>query len=333
MFIDVYGIGNPLIDIISSVSEDDLKMLGKKKGSMHLIDEKEREKILELILDREITYQCGGSCPNTMISLSYFGCKTVLSGSVGLDEYGARYIENLAKSGTVSNVVRTDDAPTGTSIILLTPDSERTMNTYLGANRMYLPEHIDENLLSKSRYFYFTGYMWDTEKQREAILKAIDICSRNNISVAFDAADPFAVERHKDDFLDIIRKYVKILFANKEEAQMLCGSDDVDDNLKMFEETVPVVTIKLGSKGSVTGGRGRNIYHNITPAAAVDTTGAGDMFAAGFLYGLIKGCTPYKAADYASYTAAELVKVRGARFSPEGYKKIKAGLDEKNSCP
>jgi sugar/nucleoside kinase (ribokinase family) len=325
MSIDVYGIGNPLIDIITSVSEEDLKTLGKNKGSMHLIDENERAVILDLIKDNEINYQCGGSCPNTLISLSHFGCNTVVSGKVGFDEYGSVYISSLENSGAVSNLVQ-DNGPTGSSIILLTPDSERTMNTYLGVNRMYKAENVNEKLLSEALYFYFTGYMWDTDDQKEAILKAINISKKKNVKIVFDVADPFAVERYKDDFIRLIEDHVSILFANEEEAKMLYGSDDFEKNLKRFETNTEIVSIKLGAKGSVTGFGGKEYYQRITPVSAVDTTGAGDMYAAGFLYGLINGCSPESAAEYASVVAAEIVQVRGAQFSEEGYENVYAKL-------
>lgn len=330
MGIDVYGIGNPLIDIIASVEEKDLEKLGKYKGSMHLIDEAERAVILDLIKDREIHYQCGGSCPNTLISLSHFGCKTVVSGKVGYDDFGSEYIRNLEKSGAVSNLVQ-DNGPTGSSIILLTPDSERTMNTYLGVNRMYKPENVNEDLLRQASYFYFTGYMWDTEDQKAAILKAIDISKKNDVKIVFDVADPFAVGRYRDDFIRLIEEHVSILFANEEEARMLYGSDDIETNLKRFEKHTDIVSIKLGKKGSVTASSGKSHFLDITPVSAIDTTGAGDMYAAGFLYGLINGCPPEKAAEYASLVAAEIVQVRGAQFSEEGYRQVSSRL-QKASC-
>ena len=326
MKIDVFGIGNPLIDIITGVSDSEIVKLKKNKGGMHLISFEEREEILNLIQSREIAYQCGGSAPNTMISLSHFGLKTALSGKVGKDEYGLKYISALENSGVISNIVQ-DNGPTGSSIILLTPDSERTMNTFLGVNRQYRKSDLDENLLLQSKYFYFTGYMWDTEEQKQAILRAIEICEENNIKIVFDVADPFAVNRNKNDFLDLIKQHVSILFANEQEAEMLCGSKNAEQNLAYFEEYTGIVNIKMGAKGSFTASGNKKNFLKITPIEAIDSTGAGDMYAAGFLFGLLKGKDAFKAAEYASFAASEIVKVKGAQFSEENYIRVSNRLN------
>lgn len=327
MKLDVYGIGNPLIDIITSVEEHDIISLNKNKNGMHLIDEQERTKILEYINTNDKIYECGGSCPNTIITLNQFGCKAAISGKVGNDEYGSIYIKNLKKSNTISDITQIENK-TGSSIILLTPDSERTMNTYLGVNRSYLPDDVNEKLLQNSTFLYFTGYMWDTENQKEAILKAIRIAEKNNIKIVFDVADPFAVSRNKDDFLKLIKNHISIVFTNQQEAEMLCKSSSSEENIKKLSKLTDTVCLKLGSEGSLLYSENEIHKISIKPVTAIDTTGAGDIFAAGFLYGLIKGTSNYTAALLASYAAGQIVKIIGAQFAHEQIDRIIKDLSE-----
>lgn len=208
---DIYGIGNPLIDILAEINDKDLENLEIPKGIMSLIDLNERENILSYINSKKKEYSCGGSCPNTMITLSALGVKTALGGKTGNDEYGEIYENQLINHENITSSLRTGESATGSSIILITPDGERSMNTYLGSNREFNENDVDETALNSSSFFYFTGYMWDTENQKSAILKSLDICRSKGIKVAFDVADPFAVGRYKDDFLNLIEKRADIV--------------------------------------------------------------------------------------------------------------------------
>ena len=223
---NVYGIGNLLIDIVVNVDDSDLQNLGLYKGTMHLTDEHEREKILSFIKTKQCCYFCGGSAPNTMIALSSLNISAALAGIVGADDFGSIYQARL-KEHNIYSEVSTDMGSTGSSIILISPDSERTMNTHLGINRQFSKEHIDEESIKHAEYLYFTGYMWDTELQKEALLIAIDIAKKNGIQIIFDAADPFAVNRNKLEFLDLIKNHFDIVFANAEEAKILFNTEDV----------------------------------------------------------------------------------------------------------
>ena len=319
--VDIYGIGNPLIDIVARVSDDDILSLGLDKGIMRLIAEDERANILDFLASREKSYTCGGSCPNTMIALASFGVHTCIGGKVGDDEYGEIYRQQVSEL-PIDSGLKIGDGPTGSSIILVTPDSERTMNTYLGVNRQFDSADVDERVAAESRYFYFTGYMWDTEPQKEAILKTIEIAERNDRTIVFDVADPFAVNRNRGEFLDLIRNHVAIVFANREEARILVGSDDVKLAARELSSLCDIAIVKNGAAGSFVM---RGSHREEVPAAEatpVDTTGAGDMYAAGFLYGLSKGFSTFDAGLCASYVASRVIVQPGAQFSSEERAKV-----------
>ena len=314
----VYGIGNPLIDVLVSVSDDELKNLGLYKGTMNLITLDKRLDLTEFIKTKKPSFSCGGSCPNTVITLSALGVETTLAGKVGTDEYGTIYRDRLQALGVHDNLAVSQANVTGSSIILITPDSERTMNTYLGANRDFCPDDVIESEVAKADFFQFTGYMWDTQNQMEAIRKTLDIARRNNVMVSFDIADPFAVGRYHDAFLELIEKHCDIVFANKEEARMLFDNYDPYECCKSMGKLCETAIVKNGKKGSFISHR-RKIYEIPVqgPETPVDTTGAGDTYAAGFLYGLCNGMDVEKSGNVASALAGQIIKQVGAQFSEE----------------
>ena len=178
---DFFGIGNILTDILISVEDRDLKALDIQKGTMKIIDHQEGEDILKYLTGYKTKYYCGGSAANTLITLSELGPKAVLCGRAGNDSFGQIYLERLAERKNLTPAIAREDGDTGSSIVLITPDYERSMNTNLGICKNFSPEDIDENILKDSKMLYFTGYMWDTENQKQAVLKALDICKSNDI--------------------------------------------------------------------------------------------------------------------------------------------------------
>ena len=315
----VYGIGNPLIDVIVNVSDNDLKTLGLYKGTMNLINLEKRLELSDFIkAKKEPTFSCGGSCPNTIITLSALGIRSTLAGKIGNDEYGTIYQERLTSLNVHDNLAVSDKNVTGSSIILITPDSERTMNTYLGANRDFCPDDVIESEVSGADFFHFTGYMWDTQNQMEAIRKTLAIAKRNNVRVSFDIADPFAVGRYHDAFLEIIKDSCDIVFANKEEARMLFDNYDPYECCKTMGKLCETAIVKNGKKGSFISFR-RKVYEIPVqgPATPVDTTGAGDTYASGFLYGLCKGLDIERSGAIASCLAGQIIKKVGAQFTEQ----------------
>ncbi len=324
----VYGIGNPLIDVIVNVSFEDLGMLGLHKGTMNLISTEKREELVSFIKTKKTpSYSCGGSCPNTVITLSAMGIESILAGKIGPDEYGNIYRSQLSLLGVKDNLAVSAN-PTGSSIILVSPDSDRTMNTYLGANRDFSPDDIVESDLTRADFFHFTGYMWDTDNQKATVKKALELAHANGVKVSFDIADMFAVGRYHDSFLDLIRNHCDIVFANKEEARSMFDNYDAYECCRSMGKLCETAVVKNGKKGSYISHRGKITEIPVQgPETAVDTTGAGDTYAAGFLYGQCKGFDIEKSGFIASLLAGQIIKQTGAQFSKEKANSLRAQLE------
>ena len=337
--IAVFGIGNPLIDVVIQARDADLDALSLDKGIMHLVTGERQQEILSYFGDAERTFRPGGSAPNTLIALAGLGVPAVVCGKIGDDDFGKTYNEQVASYGITSRLIMGDGA-TGSSIILVTPDGERTMNTHLGMCQEFGVGDLDEELLRRSRYLYFTGYMWDTEVQKAAIRRAVEIAHESDVTIAFDVADPFAVERYRDDFLDLLEHSVDIVFANRAEARILYGTNDPDEAVRALCRTTTIAVLKVGKEGSIVaertsvmGGGGSPADDPLVtpvqgrPIQAVDSTGAGDMFAAGFLSALAKGKGAVEAARSAGWLAEEIIQQVGAQFSVEHIQKLRTDID------
>ncbi len=331
--IKVYGIGNPLIDLNFRVNDEDLVALGLAKGIMHLVDTPRRDIILAHLKDRPFTHSPGGDCPNTMINLGLLGVETALSGKIGQDDFGRLYEDRLQACGVKSDLTA-GLGKTGSSIILVTPDGERTMNTYLGMCQEYCQDDVHHDLLAQAGYLYFTGYCWDTENQKDANRFAITMAEGMGKAVAFDLADPFAVGRYREDFLWLLERYVDIAFANAEEVKLLFQDNDLQSCIRKLAKLVPICAVKDGARGSFVVRNG-----TISPIAAHkvdvhDATGAGDSYAAGFLYGLITADVPVgrngcpdiscmgdepvvEACRVASWLASKIITRHGAQLLPD----------------
>lgn len=324
----VYGIGNPLIDIIVQVEESELAELGIHKGAMHLIDEKRREELLQFVQKRKASYALGGSCPNTIITLASLGIGATLAGKIGEDSYGHLYKERLKELGVADELV-VCDKPTGSSIIFITPDKERTMNTFLGANRHYGQKDVEIETLTKSDFFHFTGYMWDTKSQQSSIMFTLENLAKECV-VSFDVADPFAVARNRDAFLSLISDHCDVVFANSEEARILFDNYDPYECCKSMGKLCDIAVVKNGKLGSYVSYKGTITKIAVQgPVPPVDTTGAGDVYAAGFIYGLLYNLKVEEAAFIASLLAGEIVQQRGAQLSPEKAAELQALLKKR----
>ena len=323
--LQVYGIGNVLIDIVSHADDDDLQMLGLDKGIMKLVEGEERDRIVEFTSTHNSEFHCGGSAPNTIITLAQLGIKTALSGKTGNDDFGSRYEKQLQNHGVVSYLTR-DEGNTGSSIILVSPDSERTMNTSLENNQKYSKEDIQEDAIREADYLYFTGYMWDTDSQKKALLKAISIAEEAGTKIVFDAADPFAVGRSNGEFRRLISKHFDIVLANAEEARLMFENDDLNYCAEHLADICDIAVVKNGSTGSIVKSAGKSYAIPVYKVDAVDTTGAGDIYAAGFLYGLCSGLNLEESGNIASKLAAGIVGQIGAQYSVERLEEIKKGL-------
>ena len=331
----LYGVENPLMDIIAHVDYGFLSRFAKQPGTMHLVEYSEIVALLKEI--GSFHTAPGGSAANTArgiawlagpagreLSRSVLGAAAVspddsappvFNGAIGNDPTGDDFAGRMEGEGVTTVLVR-KGTPTGTSVILVTPDGERTMNTYLGACRDFEPADLDLARLADSRMLYLTGYLWDTDNQRRAAEKAAAFArSRGRgTSIAFDLADPFAVRRFGDLFRAWIPGNVDILFGNREELAILMGSTCDEDCVSEASALAPLVVMKAGEKGCLVGWDGKCELVPGVPVHVVDTTGAGDAFAAGFLSGRLSGHDPLQCARLANRVASRIVGVEGCRY-------------------
>jgi sugar/nucleoside kinase (ribokinase family) len=336
----LYAVENPLMDIIAHVDYAFLKRFGKQPGTMHLVEYAEVEALV-----REVdSYRMipGGSAANTARGFAWLAGPAgrpmreeilghgqqeglppaLFNGAIGRDERGDEFSRRIEEAGVHASLVR-KGTPTGTSVILVTPDGERTMNTFLGACREFGPEDLDLPLIDDSRVLYLTGYLWDTDNQRRAAEAAAARArgargARKSASggalVAFDLADPFAVRRYAEQFRAWIPGKVDVIFGNRDEFTLLTGASCDEDCVGAAAGLAPLVVMKVGEKGCLVGSEGSLEPVPGFPVDLVDTTGAGDAFAGGFLYGLLAGADPLTAARLANRLAARVVGKEGCSF-------------------
>jgi sugar/nucleoside kinase (ribokinase family) len=310
----VFGMENPLFDRIAGVDFTVLEKLQAPKGTMNLVGYEEMLRVLSLAgRYRSIP---GGSSANTVRAIASLSrcdavAQTVYSGAIGNDPAGDEYERIMRCLGIETRLVR-KQLPTGCSVILVTPDRERTMFTYLGACREFTAEDVDVELLARSSYLHVTGYMWDTENQRQAVLLAAETARRHEVRVAFDLADPYAVQRYHGQFLEWIPGAVDVLFGNREEFRLMFGSELGDEQLaRRAGELSAEAVLKTGAEGCLVNDRGRIRRVPGFPVATVDTTAAGDCFAAGYLYARLRGLEAERAARLANRLASWVVTVEG----------------------
>jgi len=313
MGFDVFGMCNALVDLQAQADEALLMQLGLEKGGMFLIDEAQRQELLQRLSGRVIHSEAGGSGANTMIGVALLGGTACYTSKVADDEHGAIYRRSLSDKGVKSNLA-VGAGSTGVSFILLTPDAQRTMCTYLGASQQLHPDEVNIDDLRQSRYLYITGYMWDTETQKQSVLHAMHEANRAGVRVAFSLSDIFCVRRHKADFQHLLEQHVDVLIGNAAEVQELSDTDNPHDAASRLAEYCDVAVVTMDSRGALIR-QGSTAYE--IPAfrvQAVDATGAGDMYAAGLLYGLCRGWALDVAGRLAAYTAAQVVTKLGARL-------------------
>jgi sugar/nucleoside kinase (ribokinase family) len=310
---DVFGMCNPLYDIQAEVPDSLIAELDVTKGGMFLIDADQQKRMVARIYDHIVNAESGGSGANTMIGISQLGGTACYAGKIGNDEHGTLYSESLrARNVTVS--VKAGDGTTGICLVLISPDAERTLCTYLGICREFGPDDLDLAALRDSKYLYVTGYLWDTDSQKAAVLSAMQEAKTAGVKVALSLSDPFCVNRHRSDFLDISAKYVDLLIGNHEEAQALFDVDNPMDAIRATKEYCESAVVTMGGKGALLRHGDQIIESEACSVKPIDSTGAGDMYAAGLLYGLTHGLSLEKTGRLASYVAAEVVGKLGPRL-------------------
>lgn len=322
----VYGIGNALVDKEFEVSDDFLASSNIDKGLMTLV---EQDRLLEILEKLNSTFglkkrASGGSAANTIIAVSYFGGKTYYSCNVANDETGDFYVNDLKAAGVDTNLgADREDGVTGNCLVMVTPDAERTMNTYLGITANLSTKHLDEEAIKASEYLYIEGYLVSSDTARPAAIEAKRIAEANGVKTAFTFSDPAMVQFFKDGLVEMIGDGVDLLFCNEAEALSFSDTDNVSDAALQLKKIAKRFVITLGNKGAIIFDGDNQL--NIAPNAvtAVDSNGAGDMFAGAFLYAITHGYSYQQAGDLASLASAEVVANFGPRLESEHHDKIK----------
>lgn len=310
---DVYGVGNALLDIQARVGDSVLTDLRFSKGIMTLVDEPTQEQVLGKLHGVQINRCAGGSAANTIMGVADFGGKAAYVGKVGQDEIGQIYMEDMRKMGVhiESHPISTR---TGTCVVLITEDAQRTMLTNLAASSQLGPDDIVESEIKKAKYVYIEGYLFGGEPTKSAALKAIELANKNGVKVAFTVSDPFLIQYNRDLFLKLIEGPVDLLFCNLDEARALTGKHDPIECAEEIHKHAENVALTLGGDGSILMHEGKVIPIEGVSCQAVDTTGAGDMYAAGILYGITNGLSWKQAGHLASHAASRIVAQMGARL-------------------
>ena len=324
MTYDIYGIGNALVDAEYTVDETFLRDRGITKGHMTLVSEEEIEAIAIGLRGREVRRMSGGSAANTVYAVQGFGGRGFYSGRVGDDETGRHFLDDLAVAGIDTRGHAASHGKSGRCLTLVTADAERSMTTYLGVSASLSEEDVNEAALARSRYLYIEGYLASTETGCAAAVFARKVAESAGAKTSLSLSDPSMVHGFRTALEDMLGNGVTQLFCNDEEALAWTGTDRLDIAATELGDVAPYVNITLGARGSLALSPGAR---EITPgrsADAIDTTGAGDIYAGAILYARNAGAVPGDAAGFANFAAAHVVSVHGARLpDPATYAALK----------
>ena len=306
----ILGIGNAIVDVLCKVSDDFLIQNSLTKSTMKLVDETEFKKILSLLKIEETI--SGGSVANSIVGLSQLGNKVGFIGKVNNDELGRKYEEGLKKENVdYLFKKKSESIPTGSCLILITPDSERTMCTFLGIAGKINDNDIDEKQIKNADIIFLEGYLWDKGEPKKAFDKAI----KNSNKVAMSLSDLFCVERHKPFFLDLVKNKLDIIFANEQEILSLTDSNSFDDAIIYCKQIKKNIIITRGEKGAISiNGNEIEECKAKTNLIIKDLTGAGDLFAAGYLHGLINNMSVKESLQKGTELSAKIIQKIGARI-------------------
>ncbi|MBV9528999.1 MAG: adenosine kinase [Alphaproteobacteria bacterium] len=322
--LDVLAIGNAIVDVIADVPDDFLEAEGLTKGSMRLVDTEEAERLYSRMTSP--LQVSGGSAGNTAAGVAALGGRSGFIGQVAPDGLGDFYRHDLTATGVQFTTAAADvGVPTARSMILVTPDGHRTMNTFLGAAQNLPPSALDEAQIAAAAILYLEGYLWDPETPRYAMVRAIEVAREAGRKVAFTLSDTFCVDRHRDGFLELIESgKIDILFANQAEIEALAAVPHLETAVEAFAGNVETLVVTRGEHGALAVRGGERADVPAQPVGQVlDTTGAGDLFAAGFLVGYARGRSLEDSLRLGAIAAAEVIQHYGAR--PEADLRALAG--------
>ena len=306
----VLGVGNAIVDVICKVEDEFISQNNLTKSTMKLVDETEFKKLLSTLTIEETV--SGGSVANSMVGLSQLGNKVGFIGKVSDDNLGNKYEEGLKKENVqFIYSKKKESVPTGTCLILITPDSERTMVTFLGTAGKINENDIDINAVKKSEILFLEGYLWDEGEPKKAFEKAIN----NSNKVAMSLSDLFCVERHKSHFLELVKDKLDITFANEQEIMSLINASKFDEVISFAKEIEKLIIITRGDKGAVAINRNEIVECSAKKNLQIkDLTGAGDLFAGGFLHGFINNKTIKQSLEIGTEMSSKIIQIIGARL-------------------
>ena len=310
---DVLGIGNAIVDVLSRTEDAFLAERNIQKGAMQLIDEDQAAELYsEMGPGVEIS---GGSAANTIAGLASFGASGAFIGKVRNDQLGDVFAHDIRSIGVdFTTKAAVQGASTARCLVLVTPDGERTLNTFLGASTGLGPDDVSEDQVAGAKITYLEGYLWDPPEAKEAFLKAARAARSAGRDVALTLSDPFCVERHRDEFLELVRNEVNIVFANEAEIKSLYQVETFDEALQAAKQDCGLAALTRSAAGCVIAdGDDVHIVDAVKVDQVVDTTGAGDLFAAGFLFGLTSGRSLVDCGRLGSLASSEVISHVGAR--------------------
>ena len=314
--IQLTGLGNALVDLQYEVQDHELADLEFEKGAMTLVDIDKQQEIISKFEDRIHRRCSGGSAANTIIAFAAFGGKAAYKTHLGADELGDYYFKEFEELGIHLHAEQIDSDPTGTSFVMITPDSERTMVTSLGASAKHGKHHINDEIIANSEWLYIEGYKFSERDSTEAVHHAVQICKENDTKIALSFSDKFIIDVFRES-LDYVVHHSDLIFCNEVEATTYTGTNDLKESFTKLCDIVPNVAATMGNNGSLVKWENSKLEIPSYEANLLDTTGAGDMYAGGFLYGIINSRDPHIAGHLGSYAAALVVSQYGARLEKD----------------
>jgi len=319
----VYGVGNALVDMEFEVEDSFFSDNEIDKGVMTLVDEERQHELMGHLDAFEGKKASGGSAANTIIATSYFGGNSFYSCKVASDELGDFYVNDLQEAGVDSNVGDgRKEGITGKCLVMVTPDAERTMNTYLGITATFSVDELHLSAIKESEYLYIEGYLVSSDTGRHAAIEARKVAEENGVKTALTFSDPAMVQFFKDGLKEMIGDKVDLLFCNEAEALSWADTDNFETAIESLKQVASTFAVTLGSKGALLFDGKNMVEISAHETKAVDSNGAGDMFAGAFLYGITHGHSFYEAGNIASLAAARVVSQFGPRLAASEHQDI-----------
>jgi sugar/nucleoside kinase (ribokinase family) len=325
---NVYGIGNALVDIVTEIDNDFFAKNNVEKGVMTLVDEKRQQELMKAIDMKRSKMSCGGSAGNTVIAVNQFGGSSFYSCLVAHDDLGKFFLEDLKRNGVDTNLKyeNTPEGHSGRCLVMTTPDADRTMNTFLGISSFLSTEQIDEGAIKNSNFIYLEGYLVASPKGLDAMKEAKRIAEKNKVGVSLTLSDPNMVKYFSKPFEEVIGASVDLLFCNEDEAMTITGTNTLKEAREKMRQLARKFAITLGANGALIFDGDTFIEIEPYKVRALDTNGAGDMFAGAFLYAITNGHSYAEAGKLASLASSRVVAQWGPRLEPTQAKKVLGDL-------